>query len=315
MVVIPFPARAHVSTPHSPVLADLIEPYRRYLVGESRRDEGIERYIWGLRRFLDWMGDGATVADVGGKSIQEYKEYLANERAAAPATIINALAIQRDFARFCVIKGYRTDDPTVGVARPSKQRPRPKPLYPYEIEDLTRAMQLPPDLCADKRWYWERNRRVVYLLLYSGLRLSEAAGLRWEHIKLPANVIIVPAHLAKNSKERVVKLHRVLKALFEAVPECERHGAVAGRTDGQCLKSRSMGKIFKWWVADELCIADVHAHRLRHSFACLMLWNGADLKTIQELLGHAQLGTTEWYVTAREEDKQRAIDCIPDFGV
>jgi len=136
----------------------------------------------------------------------------------------------------------------------------------------------------------------------------------WADIKLPAGVLIVPAHVAKGGKERTVTLHSRLVAVLETVPESERRGAVAGRTDGACLKSRSVGHIFSAWIQDELKFADVHAHRLRHSFACLMLWNGADLKTIQELLGHNQLGTTEWYVTAREEDKQQAIDCIPNFG-
>jgi len=306
--------RERASTQHATALADLIEPYRRYLVGESRRDEGIARYVWGLGRFLDWMGDGATVADVDRGKVQDYKEYLANERQARPASIINALAIQRDFARFCVMKGYRADDPTLGVSRPTKQRPRPKPLYPYEIEELIAAIRMPLDLREQRRWYWERNRRLVYVLLYSGLRLSEAAGLRWADIKLPAGVLIVPAHVAKGGKERTVTLHSRLVAVLETVPESERRGAVAGRTDGACLKSRSVGHIFSAWIQDELKFADVHAHRLRHSFACLMLWNGADLKTIQELLGHNQLGTTEWYVTAREEDKQQAIDCIPNFG-
>lgn len=195
-------------------LADLIEPYRRYMVGESRRAEGIARYLWGYRRFLAWIGEGATVADITPATVQAYKEYLANERAAAPATIINALANLRDFARFCIGRGERTDDPTVGIARPKKQRPKPKPLYPHEIEALMDAIRMPPWLRERRRWHWRRNQRLVYLLLYSGLRLSEAAGLCWSDLKLPADLICVPATIAKNGKERTVKLHARLKTIL-----------------------------------------------------------------------------------------------------
>lgn len=299
----------------SPRLVELTEDYRRYLVGESRRAEGVARYLWGYRRFAEWMGEGATVQDVQHAEVLEYKEYLANERKAAPPTIINALAVIKDFSAFCVLKGYRTDDPTAGIKRPKKQRPKPKPLYPYEIEEMLDAIRMPPWLRESRRWYWARNRRLVYLLLYSGLRLSEAANLCWSDIHLQVNVISVRAEHAKNGKERLIKLHARLKAILETVPVEERAHAVAGRKDHGCLTERGMAKIFTNWLQDELKFTNVHAHRLRHSFACLMLWNKADLKTIQELLGHNQLGTTEWYLEAREEEKQQAIDHIPDFGV
>lgn len=307
-------ARRRTAPDESPRLADLVEDYRRYLVGESRRDEGIARYLWGYRRFVAWMGMGATVADVDGPRLQEYKEYLANERKAAPATITNALAIQKDFARFCVGRGWRADDPTIGIKRPPKQRPKPKPLYPHEIEALLEAIRVSPYLRPRRWWHWARNRRLVYLLLYSGLRLSEAANLCWEDIHLQADAIFVSGAHAKGGKDRTVGLHPRLKTVLEAVPPEERIGAVAGRHDRQCLTSRGMAKIFSAWMQTELKFTKIHAHRLRHSFACLMLWNGADLKTIQELLGHAQLGTTEWYTVAREEDKQAAVNRIPDFG-
>jgi integrase/recombinase XerD len=300
----------------SPYLSTLIAPYQRYLVGEGRRTEGVARYLWGLGRFLEWMPDGATVADVDGPRCQEYKEYLANDRRAAPATIINALAILRDFARFCVAKGYRGDDPTADVKRPKKVRPRAKPLHPHEVEALIAAIRIPERLPAQRRWRWERDRRLVYLLIYTGLRLKEAAGLCWRDVSLEAGVIVVPIGTAKGGKERAIEIHPRLKAILESVPEAERQDdqAVAGRSDGHCLTDSGMAKIFSRWLKDELGIQKVHPHRLRHSFACLMLWNGADIRTIQELLGHAQLATTEWYLEVLDEQRRSAIGRIPDFG-
>lgn len=313
MQLIQFPAAQARRT--APRLADLVEPYRRYLVAESRRPEGIARYLWGFGRFCQWAGSDTTVADVTQARIVEYKAYLANERHAAAATITNALAIQRDFAVFCRQQGYRTDDPTLNVTRPPKQRPRPKPLYEEEIAVLLDALRVPMWLPHHRVWHWQRNRRCVYLLLYSGLRLKEAAGLTYADVHLAANVIEVPRAIAKGGKERAVILHPRLKTVLLGVPEAERqpHMAVAGRKDGRPLTSRGMAKIFNGWVQEVLKFEKVHAHRLRHSFACLMLWYGADIKTIQELLGHAQLGTTEWYLEARATEKQRAIGVIPDF--
>lgn len=310
MVVIQFPERERTSTR----LVDLVGSYRRYLVGESRRDEGVERYLWAYRRFVAWMEEGAEVAHVTHAQVRTYKEYLANERQAAPATIINALAVIRDFSIFCIGKGYRTDDPTEGIKRPKKQRPHPKPLHPHEIDRLMDAIKMPPYLRERRRWHWERNRRLVFVLLYSGLRLREASGLLWSDIVFEADLIVVRAENAKNGKERSVKLHPRLRAILELILPSERVGAVAGRKDGECLTDRGAGKIFTSWLQDELKLPEVHAHRLRHSFACLMLWNGADLKTIQELLGHNQLGTTEWYLQSLDVHKQRAIAAIPDFG-
>ncbi len=300
----------------NPRLISLVDGYRRYLVGEGRRPEGVARYLWGFGRFLEWIGSEAVVADVDGRRCQEYKEYLANDRKAKAATIINALAIQRDFAAFCVAKGYRADDPTVGVKRPKKTRPRAKPLHPHEVEALIAAIRMPDTLPLHRRWHWGRDRRLIYVLIYTGLRLKEAAGLCWRDVDLVAMQIIVPAAIAKNGKERAIEVHACLKAILMTVPEDERRPdwAVAGWQSGRCLTDRGMAKIFTRWLRDELGIDRVHAHRLRHSFACLMLWNGADIKTIQELLGHSQLGTTEWYLEVLDEQRRGAIGRIPDFG-
>jgi site-specific recombinase XerD len=102
--------------------------------------------------------------------------------------------------------------------------------------------------------------------------------------------------------------------VLEEVPADQRNGAIIGRPDGQSLTTRGLAKVFNVWLQRELGQHGIHAHRLRHSFACLMLWNRADLKTIQELLGHANLGTTEWYIKAKQEDKIQAVASIPDFG-
>jgi site-specific recombinase XerD len=306
-----FPGNQRKSS--SPNLASLTEAYRRYMIGEGRRDEGVARYIWGFQRFVQWFGASKTPKDITVQVVQEYKEYLVNERKASESTVMNALSNIRDFSRFARGRGLMDIDPTEGIRRPRKRRPNPKPLYPHEIEDLMRAIQCSPYLPEHRRWYWLRNQRLVYLLIYSGLRLAEAAGLSWDCVDLTQGNIFVSAEFAKGGKERNVQIHPRLQAILELVPPHERVGPVAGRQNGEHLTPKGMAKIFTRWLRDELKFSKVHAHRLRHSFACLMLWNGADLKSIQELLGHAQLGTTEWYLKALDDTKQQSIRKIPDF--
>jgi integrase/recombinase XerC len=254
-----------------------------------------------------------TVADMTRMSVLDYRSFLANERQVSSASIINSLAVLRDFSLFAIEYGHRTDDPTAGVLRPLKRRPRPKPLYPEEIRELLDSIRKPDDLPEKRAWHWERNQRAIYLMLYTGLRLSEAANLKWSDVRLTSGVIEVQPEGAKGGKGRTVAIHPRLQAILEAVPKSERQGAVVGRKDGRCLTDKGLAKVFNFWIQKELSLTSVHAHRLRHSFACLMLWNGADIKTIQDLLGHAQLGTTEWYLEAKAEQKQLAVASIPDF--
>lgn len=309
--IIQFPARQERKNEQSLVFQ--IEAYRRYLVGEGRREQGVARYIWGFRRFLDWFGEERLPSEIDKAAVQRYKEYLANEKLSSHSTILNALAILRDFSRYARTVGVMNEDPTDGIRRPPKQRPNPKPLYPHEIEELMEAIQPSPYLSKRRQWHWHRNRRLVYLMLYSGLRLSEAAGLNWDSVDLSAKKIFVSARFAKGGKERSLTIHDKLLQILAGVPISERHGPVIGRSDGQHLTAKGMGKIFSNWLQDELNFSKIHAHRLRHSFACLMLWNGATLKDIQDLLGHSQLGTTQWYLEADEQSKANSINRIPEF--
>ncbi|GAB4190531.1 MAG: tyrosine recombinase XerA [Roseiflexaceae bacterium] len=315
--IIAFPTQARVA-----ILRDLIDGYRGYLRGEGRREQGIARYVWALGRFETWLSERlnrpAILADLTAEVVRAYKVALA-EAGRKNATIINALATVRDFALFAQIP-----DPTAGVRRPPKRRPNPRPLYPEEIVALMQIVRaIPDDLNVHRRWIWQRNQRLLSLYLYTGVRLAEATNLRWSEVHLDSGIIEVRD--GKNGNDRIVPIAAPLLELLRAVPEAERqpHMAVISKRHGdgtlEPMSRRGVEKVTQLWLRQLLKAAEkdqhlrVYAHRLRATFASVLLWNGVDLKTIQELMGHLDLATTQYYLDVRDDDKRAAVDKFPRF--
>lgn len=159
----------------------------------------------------------------------------------------------------------------------------------------------------------ERNIRILLLLLYAGLRRAEAAGLRWSDVDLDRRTLIVRAETAKGGSERVVALHPRVVANLAETPRVLRRGAVAGHPDGRCLSHKTLGTVFERWLA--VRGLRISAHRLRHTCATQLLLAGASLRDIQQVLGHADIRTTEGYLDVLSEEQRRAIERLPDrFG-
>jgi integrase/recombinase XerC len=291
-----------------------------------QRPQGRARYLWTLRRTFAWLGKVATQAELTAASVQRYKEYL-GKRGCAGSTVINALAAIRDFSLWSVFRGLRADDPTVGIRRPPKRSPKPNLLYPDEVALLMAAIEHdPPPPGGAARWYWQRNRLAVLLFLYTGLRLSEMAALRWSDIHLHDAVLDVRAEAAKNGTERSVPLPPQLRLELEAVPLSRRKGSapVLPRNNGKPLSDRGLSHIFDRWLPERLnrlaetmgedTTMHLYAHRMRHTFASMLVWEDVDLRTIQELLGHKQLETTAHYTKTDHRRKQAAVAKLPDLS-
>lgn len=318
----------------APRLVELVPAYRAHLLGEKRRPKGMQGYLKGLLRFVAWLGADATMADVTNAAVERYQEAM-GARNLANETIRKALCIIRDFSRWAITMGLRSDDPTTGVKRPRRKRPDPNPLYSDEIAILFRAIAVPDDLTPYERRHWERNRLAVLIYLYTGMRLSELQALRWEHIKLSAALIEIRD--GKGGKDRTVPMHPTLLLELLAVPEAQREPHMAvfprlkptydpdvpkdtpvnGKTnripEGMPVSEKTMGHICGRWLRARLRAElgeeafRIYAHRLRHTFASHLVWSDTDLRTLQELLGHTQLSTTEHYVKVDHKRKRAAI--------
>jgi site-specific recombinase XerD len=291
------------------LLNDLLPQYERFLAGKKRSQRGIERYRYALKRYFHYLGPEATLEQITQATIEEYQESIAH---LSGSTIGNALSCIRSFCRWAIRRGFRLDDPTIFIERPSKKRPAPRALRTEELQALMAAIKEPDDLSQEEQWYWQRNRRAVLLMLYAGLRLAEAAALRWKDVDLLGSPPYLVVRDGKGGHDRIVPLHRRLLRELKMVPTDERQteSAVAGKTDGGNLSYRSIEHVCDRWLAN--LGVDISAHQLRHTFATQMLINGANLRAIQVAMGHKDLSTTERYLMVDTTETKKAIDVIPD---
>lgn len=290
-------------------LEDLLPAYEQFLYSQKHRPRGVKRYLYALRRFFEFLGTDATMDDITQESIADYRLSIAHM---SSATIGNELTSIRSFCRWGMEKKLRADDPTAILKWPRRSRPVPRCLSTEALQHLITVLKEPDDISQDESWYWQRNRRAIFLMLYGGLRQFEVAALRWKNIDLHADTPYMIVRDGKGGDDRVVPLHQKLLAELRRVPTDERHPeyAVAGKMNGENLTYRSIEHICDRWLAQK--DVNITAHQLRHTFATQILHNGGNIRVIQELLGHKHLSTTERYLMIELAEKIEAINLIPE---
>jgi integrase/recombinase XerC len=212
-----------------------------------------------------------------------------------------ALSAVRSLFRFACREGVMAANPAAGVPAPKAPRELPRHLRPGEVEDLVEAP------AADDREDAAlalRDRALLEVLYATGLRVSELVSLDWRDLDLSARVLRV---MGKGGKERMVPFGRQAAAALTAWlggwdevrsrdrgadPEAE---PVFLHHRGGRLSDRSVRRVLDRYVDRAALAAGVHPHTLRHTFATHLLEGGADLRAIQELLGHSSLATTQRY--------------------
>lgn len=291
----------------SPAIDATLSSFAAALESRKLRRTTIDTYTAAVGRFAAWLGIDATIADIQPQTIARYQLH---RRQLSAATIAKELTALRSYCRWTIRARLRADDPTLEMEYPRKRRRLPRPLKAEELEQLESILaKAPPLLDVKARRLWVRNRRIVLVLLYTGLRRSEVAGLRWDDVYLREAQLIVRSETAKGGGERIVPLHPRVVAELATTPPAERRGAIAGHPDGRCLSHKSIGAIFERWLADQGL--RISAHKLRHSCATELLRSGAGLKEVQATLGHADVRTTENYAALIPERQREAIGRLP----
>jgi len=260
------------------------------LLAARRAERTVDAYRRDLSAFGDWLG-----APVGRATVEELETYLAELRAAglSPATIARRVAALRSFFRHQMLLGTRTDNPAAELDLPRRRQRLPRTLSPAEAERLIEA-------AAGTTPRAHRDRALVELLYGAGLRVSEAVGLGKTDVDLEARIVRA---LGKGNKERVVPIGRpaveaIRRYLSRGRPflDARHRPELFLNARGGALTRAGAFLILRRLAAKAgLEPERVHPHLLRHSFATHLLEGGADLRSVQEMLGHADLATTELY--------------------
>ena len=260
------------------------------LLAAQRSPRTVDAYRRDLAAFGDWLG-----APVSRASVEELETYLAELRAAglSPATIARRVAALRSFFRHQMLLGTRTDNPAAELDLPRRRQRLPRTLSPAEAERLIEA-------AAGTTPRAHRDRALVELLYGAGLRVSEAVGLCKTDVDLEARIVRA---VGKGNKERVVPIGRpaveaIRRYLSRGRPflDARRRPELFLNARGGALTRAGAFLILRRLAAKAgLEPERVHPHLLRHSFATHLLEGGADLRSVQEMLGHADLATTEIY--------------------
>jgi integrase/recombinase XerC len=230
-----------------------------------------------------------------------------NDRGNSRTSAARRLAAFRTFARYLVREGLIADDPTALIGAPRQQRGLPEYLAADETTKLLEA----PDV---SRPAGRRDRAILELFYASGLRLSELVDLDLEDVNLSNRIVRVRG---KGGKERLVPFNRpaaeairaMLKDVAARAPvpgriprnptpasrQARRRQALFLNLRGRRLTTRSVDRIVRRYVREAAIARGISPHALRHTFATHLLQAGADLRAIQDLLGHARLSTTQRY--------------------
>jgi integrase/recombinase XerD len=274
-------------------------------VERGRAANTLAAYRRDLRAYESWLaGRGVGLGQVAEDDVTAYVAHL-RTAGRAPATVARALVSVRSFHRFLVDEGHAQADPTGEVGSPRVPQGLPKALTEEDVASLLGAV-LGEDATG------RRDRAILELLYGTGMRISELVGLSLGDLSEDDGVARV---FGKGAKERVVPLGRYARFAIAEWLTASGRGAMAparwarrGDAEALFLNARG-GRLSRqgaWGIvrryADKVGLGDrLTPHVLRHSCATHMLDHGADIRVVQELLGHASIATTQVYTRVSTE--------------
>jgi integrase/recombinase XerC len=272
----------------------LIESFLDYLRAErDASPRTLRNYGAELRAFQAWRPMDWRRVDAFG--LRAYLAHL-NQRRYGRATIQLKMSALRSFFRWLVRQDKIQQNPAVGLTLPRARRRLPRFLSVEQVEALLRAPQNP------------RDRAILETLYSSGLRVQELTGLNDDDLDLVGEVVRVRG---KGKKERWAPLGapavRAIQDYLGGRPRAARGPLFVNRRGGR-LTPRSVQRMLKKYLRQVGLDPSLTPHKLRHSFATHLLDAGADLRSVQELLGHANLATTQIYTHVTTERLKRVYD-------
>jgi integrase/recombinase XerD len=287
--------------------AEAIDSFILYLATERGLSENYQLLTRrSLEKFADWAETLKRFSSPREIDLEALSEYLATEKARglAPGSMKLVVVALKIFFRFLKMRLLTDRDPADLLPLPRLTRYLPETLNQVQVNHLL-------EFDLQGRPFPLRDRAILELFYASGLRISELAGASLENLNLQERIIRV---IGKGSKTRLVPVGRTACEAIDRYLAEERIRLAGRKTGNEVFLSKHGKKLTTqriWQIIKEIAAAagfeiNVYPHLLRHSFATHLLANGADLRIIQELLGHADIGTTQIY-THVEQSRLQAI--------
>ncbi|MGN0201888.1 MAG: site-specific tyrosine recombinase XerD [Candidatus Cryptobacteroides sp.] len=278
----------------------LIRDYSSYLkIERAMSPNTVSAYSSDVEKFF--LSSGKTPSEV---STDDLQAYLTSRKDLSKRSLARTLSSLRSFFDYLVLEGDRKDNPCDAVDLPKLGRHLPSVLSVAEVEAVLDSVDL-------TNWQGKRNRAILEVLYGCGLRVSEAVNLRISCIFAREGFVRI---VGKGDKERLVPIG---EAALEAVEEYlgQRPAAAASEYDdilflnrmGKPLSRVSMFNIVKTQAMAAGIRKEISPHTFRHSFATHLIENGADLRVVQEMLGHENILTTEIYTHVDRSTWQASV--------
>ncbi|GGP49693.1 tyrosine recombinase XerC [Shewanella saliphila] len=272
---------------------DWLETYRQYLTSERQLSTyTVRNYLFELRRVDSQLGDHVALVVVTREQLQSVIAGL-HRKGLSPRSLSLCLSSIKQFFDFLLREGVVKVNPAQTLSAPKQNKPLPKNM---DVDSVSHLLSIEGDdpLCL-------RDKAMMELFYSSGLRLAELANLDCTDIQFDQAEVKV---MGKGSKQRIVPIGKMALAAIqhwlscrEQLPHAEAGDALFISTQGKRLSHRSIQARMNKWGQEQAMSVKVHPHKLRHSFATHMLESSQDLRAVQELLGHANLSTTQIYTS------------------
>ena len=275
-------------------LAAVVHTYLEYLRVERQLSaHTLSNYQRHLQAMMEWLQEKQVRdwSELNNSLVRQWAHTLRKHKETSPRTISTKMSALRSFADWLVIRGMLAANPARGIALPKLGRPLPKNLDVDQMHQLLNITDEQDPLAI-------RDRAIMELFYTCGMRLSELVGLDLPDIQLDARQVRV---IGKGNKERVLPIGRLALEWLEkwltvrVAYQSEGEPALFLSSRKRRITARMVEIRIEQWGQKQTLNSHVHPHKLRHSFATHLLGAGADLRSLQELLGHASLSSTQIY--------------------
>lgn len=252
----------------------------------------VRNYLFELRRVEDMLAESTQLIEVSRDQLQSVMATL-HRKGLSPRSLSLCLSALKQFFDFLLREGAVTVNPAQTLSAPKQNKPLPKNM---DVDAVSHLLSIEGDDPLSLR-----DKAIMELFYSSGLRLAELASLDCVDIKFDQSEVKV---IGKGSKQRVVPIGQVALTAIKTWLNCrnqlpcvEAGDALFVSSQGKRLSHRSIQARMAKWGQEQAMAVKVHPHKLRHSFATHMLESSQDLRAVQELLGHANLSTTQIYTS------------------